>query len=174
MGGARPGRLRRRAAAMSVTWEHSEDIVLQTSWAICLTVMPNEDEGEHDKKFVWGGLNNTVSVVGTGATESVKYHGHGAFVAAVSVAPDKKTIASGGGDGLVKIWRDGECVQTLNKHGGSAVAPCGVPAVAWPARSAPPLRRAPSPARSRSGWPRIGQAPVHRIPAGPVPGRCGR
>ena len=98
---------------MSVTWEHSEDIVLQTSWAICLTVMPNEDEGEHDKKFVWGGLNNTVSVVGTGATESVKYHGHGAFVAAVSVAPDKKTIASGGGDGLVKIWRDGECVQTL-------------------------------------------------------------
>ena len=108
---------------MSVTWEHSEDIVLQTSWAICLTVMPNEDEGEHDKKFVWGGLNNTVSVVGTGATESVKYHGHGAFVAAVSVAPDKKTIASGGGDGLVKIWRDGECVQTLNKHGGSAVAP---------------------------------------------------
>ena len=63
---------------MSVTWEHSEDIVLQTSWAICLTVMPNEDEGEHDKKFVWGGLNNTVSVVGTGATESVKYHGHGA------------------------------------------------------------------------------------------------
>jgi WD40 repeat protein len=107
---------------MSVTWEHSEDIVLQTSWAICLTVMPNEDEGEHDKKFVWGGLNNTVSVVGTGATESVKYHGHGAFVAAVSVAPDKKTIASGGGDGLVKIWRDGECVQTLNKHGGSAVA----------------------------------------------------
>lgn len=111
---------------MSTTWEHSEDIVLQTSWAICFTVMPQEAEGA-PLKFVWGGLNNTATVVGCGGTsEQVKHHGHTAFVASVSVAPDRETIASGGGDGLVKLWRGGECVQTLNKHGGTAVT-----AVAW-------------------------------------------
>ena len=95
---------------MAVSWEHSEDIVLQTSWAICLTVMPGE-EGETDKKFVWGGLNNTVTVCGTGAVEQLKYHGHSGYVASVSVAPDRTTIASGSGDGLIKIWREGECRQ---------------------------------------------------------------
>ena len=111
---------------MSTTWEHSEDIVLQTSWAICFTVMPSEAEGA-PLKFVWGGLNNTATIVGCGgSSEQIKHHGHTAFVASVSVAPDKETVASGSGDGTVKIWAKGECVQTLSKHGGSAVT-----AVAW-------------------------------------------
>lgn len=92
------------------TVSHMEEA--HTDWVSCVAFSPLEEQSI----VVSGGWDGVVKVINTEVNDSVNtLTGHEGYVNTVTISPDGSLCASGGKDGVVRLWdlTEGRCLYTL-------------------------------------------------------------